>query len=192
MRLDKAPYRVHRVIWLVVHGTWPLQIDHINRDRADNRLVNLRETCDALNRQNVEKARTDSRAGLKGVYMPRRPGGKYGAKIRVDGKHIWLGQFDTPEAAHHAYLDAKAQLHPAWAPSSEALEKLSLSGNHLINLRGERRVRSDSSTGHVGVATHGDKWRARFKRKHLGVFATLDEAIVAVAAASAAGAQAAQ
>lgn len=183
VRLDKKLYRAHRVIWLMVRGAWPHQIDHRNRNRADNRLENIRETCDALNRQNTEKVRVDSRAGLKGVYMPRRPGGKYGARIRVADKYIWLGQFETPEAAHRAYLDAKAQVHPAWAPSEGALHGIQLTSNHLFNAGGARRVRSDSRTGVVGVYPYRDMWRARFKKKFLGTFSSTSLAEAAVRAA---------
>lgn len=181
VRIDKEPYRLHRVIWLMQTGEWPFQIDHCNRDRADNRWVNLRETCEALNLQNVEKARVDSTTGLKGVHVDARRPGVFHARIKVGGKHFWLGRFETAELAHLSYLDAKAQLHPAWVPSDESVAAMTLSDNHL---RTERRVRSDSRTGIVGVYPYRHFWRARFKHKHIGTFASIEQASAAVAAAA--------
>ena len=183
IRIDKKPYRLHRVIWLMQKGEWPFQIDHRNRDRSDNHWDNLRETCDALNLQNVEKARKDSTTGLKGVHADARRPGRFNAIIKRDGQHYWLGTFDTAEEAHVSYLNAKAQLHPAWEPSETVLDGVALTGNHLLNSRGGRRVRSDSSTGVLGVIPCNGRWRAVFKKRHLGVFDSTEKAHAAYMAA---------
>ena len=48
-------YKAHRLAWFYVHGSWPIfVIDHINRDRADNRIVNLRDVPQSINAQNRE------------------------------------------------------------------------------------------------------------------------------------------
>ena len=101
-------YKAHRLAWFYVHGAWPCrELDHINGDRSDNRLCNLREATSAENKQNI-KARADNKVGYLGVSPYRS---KYQARIRVDGTQIYLGNFDTPEQAHQAYLAAKAKLH---------------------------------------------------------------------------------
>lgn len=108
--IDGRRYLAHRVAWLYVHGKWPEhEIDHINGVRDDNRIANLRSATHAENAQNRGK-RPDNSSGLQGVswHVWHK---KWAANIRVHQKLRHLGYFDTPEAAHAAYLAAKAELH---------------------------------------------------------------------------------
>lgn len=103
----------HRLAWVHVHGSWPAgDIDHINGDKLDNRIANLRDVTRSVNKENMRSARGDNKVGLLGVHVRRqnttRP---YVASIRVSGKLIHLGAHNTPEAAHAAYLEAKRRLH---------------------------------------------------------------------------------
>lgn len=99
----------HRVAWALFHGAWPSHhIDHINGDRTDNRIVNLRATTIVHNSQNQRSAHANNKLGLLGVHAD---GGRFRAQIRVDGKKIPLGSFKDAESAHQAYLDAKRKLH---------------------------------------------------------------------------------
>lgn len=92
-----------------VFGTQPCgQIDHINGDKTDNKLSNLRDVAQAINRQNQKHANAGSGTGLLGVSK-RKDG--YSARIGVGRKSVWLGLFKTPEAAHAAYLSAKRDAH---------------------------------------------------------------------------------
>jgi hypothetical protein len=101
-------YRAHRLAWLYVHGVMPTQeIDHINRDRADNRIANLRLATSSQNKQNTP-LRCDNTSGFRGVTKKRR---KWEARIDVDGKAIRLGVFPTPEEASAARQAAAAALH---------------------------------------------------------------------------------
>lgn len=110
IRIDGVNYFAHRLAWLYVHGTWPAdQIDHINGEPADNRLFNLRECTHAENHQNTA-TRRDNRLQLTGVSLHRHSG-LFAAEIKAKGKRHLLGYYKTPEAAHTAYLDAKARLH---------------------------------------------------------------------------------
>lgn len=102
----------HRVIWALSYGAWPiLKIDHINGDRSDNRLSNLRLATDLENAHNSAKHLTNA-SGYKGVSAKR---GKWTARIRSDGKIFRLGVFDTPELAHEAYCKAAMKHHGEFA-----------------------------------------------------------------------------
>src|SRR5262249_27099557 len=106
-------YRAHRLAWFYVHGQWPPQeIDHINGNRADNRIANLRLATDAENAWNASR-RSDNSTGYKGVSMYKN--GKFMAYVHKGRKRHHLGYFDTPEAAHAAYVKAAAELHGEFA-----------------------------------------------------------------------------
>ena len=110
VRIDRHPYRAHRLAWLYVYGEWPaVQIDHINGDRADNRLANLREATGAENMQNQRRPQSNNQSGFLGV---RPSGGRWRAAIMVGGRKRYLGCFGTPEKASEAYVAAKRELHP--------------------------------------------------------------------------------
>jgi hypothetical protein len=107
IRLDDTLYTAHRLAWRYVNGEWPAeQIDHINRDRADNSIANLRSVTNAENAQN-QRARAN-KSGFAGV---RKENNKWLAEIKVNYKPIRIGLFETPEAAHEAYVAAKRKFH---------------------------------------------------------------------------------
>ncbi|RYM55654.1 HNH endonuclease [Serratia proteamaculans] len=94
-------YKAHRLAWLYVHGAWPEDaIDHINRDRSDNRVSNLRE-CSLVDNQMNRSAQIGSSA-RKGVSFDRKSG-KWTSGIRLHGKYIYLGRYETEEEAHAVY-----------------------------------------------------------------------------------------
>lgn len=105
-------FGVHRIAWFYVHGKVPdLQIDHVNGEKSDNRIANLRLATHSENAQNRKHANVSNRSGLLGVtWIESRQ--RWGATIDVDGKRKYLGRFKTPEEAHAAYMAAKAELHP--------------------------------------------------------------------------------
>ena len=108
IKVDGKSYSAHRLAWLYVHSTWPTdEIDHINGVRNDNRFGNLR----VITRQgNVHNRRKSwSASGYMGVYANH---GKWRSAINLDGKTISLGNFNTPEEAYAAYLEAKRRHHP--------------------------------------------------------------------------------
>lgn len=101
IRLFGRPYQAHRLAWLIVHGTWPAEIDHRDGDKANNRLLNLREATNTQNQANKP---------CKGYFYNRRAG-RFGAALRVGGQKRFLGFFDTAEEARSAYLAAHAAVH---------------------------------------------------------------------------------
>lgn len=104
MRFFGRQYYEHRLIWLYVHGRWPTgEIDHINGDGTDNRLVNLREATKSQNMANAGHWGHNT-TGFKGVTRSR---GKWQARIGKAGR-VFLGRFDSPQAAQAAYM-AKAR-----------------------------------------------------------------------------------
>lgn len=112
--VDGHLYLAHRLAWLYAHGRWPAaMIDHVNGDKSDNRIANLREATMAQNKMNVCAPRTN-KSGFKGVSW-NSDAGKWMAYIRAAGKSYNLGRFDTPEAAHAAYAEAAARLHGEFA-----------------------------------------------------------------------------
>lgn len=109
--LDGKLYYAHRLAWLYVHGAWPSKlIDHINGNRSDNRIQNLRDVEPSVNAQNIRQAFKTNASGVLGASLFKRTG-RYVAMIRIDGKKRYLGYFDTAEEAHAAYLAAKRKHH---------------------------------------------------------------------------------
>jgi hypothetical protein len=108
--VDSKRYYGHRLAWLYVFGEWPKdgEIDHINGDRIDNRISNLREVSRSKNNENKREPLPNNKSGYLGVFRKRS---RWTSRIRVNGKTHSLGGFDTPEAAHAAYLSAKRILH---------------------------------------------------------------------------------
>lgn len=111
LMLDKCLLRTHRVAFAHYHGTWPTGfIDHINGNRSDNRISNLRDVSNAENLQNNWKPQKNSTTGLRGAVRTKYPG-VYTAEISVNKVRHRLGTFRSPEEAHAAYLEAKRKLH---------------------------------------------------------------------------------
>lgn len=106
-------YLAHRLAWAFVHGSIEpeTQIDHINGNRKDNRIENLR-ACNHNDNCRNSKPRSHNKSGIKGVRKMRS---KWAARIRVDNKEIWLGCYDTPEMAKEAYDRAAQKYHGAFA-----------------------------------------------------------------------------
>ena len=99
--------KAHRVAWFLHYGEWPSeQIDHINGDRADNRIVNLR-VGNSVNQHNRKMPLPPS--GVIGASY-RKDRGRYQAVIRVNSKVKRLGCFGCPTAASVAYLAAKSEV----------------------------------------------------------------------------------
>ena len=106
-------FKVHRIIWFMAHGRWPKELDHINGDRSDNRLKNLRKVTRFQNVAN-SKLRSTNRSGVKGAWWDKERG-KWMSQIEHRGYTTSLGRFETKEAAHAAYRKAALRLHGEFA-----------------------------------------------------------------------------
>lgn len=93
IRLRGRQYKAHRIIWLIMTGSWPENvIDHINGVCGDNRWSNLRVVSTGENLKN-KKINSNNKSGTMGVSWDRRAN-KWYAKIRVNGRLLNLGNFD--------------------------------------------------------------------------------------------------
>ncbi len=114
VRINGISYLAHRLIWLIVEGCWPsANLDHINGNRTDNRILNLREaSCSQNNANRAHRNLT----GYKGVTKWEYDGYVYyNARITKNRKCQSLGYFKTPEEAHEAYINAALDIHGDFA-----------------------------------------------------------------------------
>lgn len=120
VRISKQSYMAHRIIWALVTGDDPgqLQIDHIDRCRANNAWVNLRLATSSANKCN-RGPQSNGTSGFKGVSF-FKPKGKWRARINVLHTEHHIGYFDSPEEANIAYIAAAEQIHGEFAPSPNA------------------------------------------------------------------------
>ncbi len=111
-------HSAHRIVLAMKHGAWPEgEVDHINGDKADNRISNLRVVTHQQNARN-RPLRRDNMSGVSGVGLFR---GKWRASIKGDSNEpIFLGEFDTLEDAAEARRSAESALgyHPNHGRSS--------------------------------------------------------------------------
>lgn len=109
--IDSQRYLAHRVAWLYVYGQWPEHdIDHKDGDRSNNRITNLRDVVNQVNRENMRCARSDNKSGWLGVHL-HDDGIRWRARIQVRGRSRHIGLYETPEDAYAAYVAVKRQLH---------------------------------------------------------------------------------
>jgi hypothetical protein len=113
MNLLKKSYELHRIAWLIYYGDWPKKnIDHINGDKSDNRICNLRDATVVENARNsgMSRANTSGHIGVR--YYERY--GKWRAEIKVNYRNIHLGLFDTMDQAIEARKSAESSygFHP--------------------------------------------------------------------------------
>lgn len=104
--------QLHRVAWLLMTGEdpGPMQIDHRDGNKSNNRWLNLRKVVPQINSQNMRGPGGNNTSGYLGVSWCKRTG-LFRATIKVDGRQKSLKYHATAEVAHAAYLKAKRELH---------------------------------------------------------------------------------
>ena len=96
--------------WVIVTGKWPRhEVDHQDTDPANNKWNNLREATRVQQLYN-RRVMGNSITGLKGIYKNKH-GTTFNARIRVNGKRLFIGNFATAEEAHAAYCVAAREYH---------------------------------------------------------------------------------
>lgn len=122
--IDRSREFAHRLVWLYMHGYIPeCTIDHINRDRLDNRLENLREATRQCNARNIGLQQNNT-SGIKGVTWDKSRI-KWVAFIKVSGKHIPLGRYaDKSDAAMRRWEAEKEHGFPGCCCDSTAYRYL--------------------------------------------------------------------
>jgi hypothetical protein len=109
IKVDGKGYQAHRLAWLYMYGEHPKQqIDHINRNKMDNRISNLRDVNRSRNRENQAAPYKNNKLGMQGVSMYRS---KYKAQIQIKGVVTYLGVYETADEAQQAYKNAKCKHH---------------------------------------------------------------------------------
>ena len=105
-------YKVHRIVYALHHGIDPgfLIVDHINRNKQDNRVNNLRLVSRQINGINAD-IYSHNTTGIKGVSSVKKGATvKFRARITLNGICKHLGYFDTAEEAKKAREVAENQL----------------------------------------------------------------------------------
>lgn len=106
--IDGKVYLAHRLAWLWTYGEWPSSLDHINGDRSDNRLANLRLATASQNSGNRVVGRRN-RSGYRGVSWHKGKQ-KWIAQISRAGRTKFVGMYETVEDAAAAVEVAGAEL----------------------------------------------------------------------------------
>jgi hypothetical protein len=104
IKVRKRSRSAHRLAFFYMNGKWPeAEIDHVNNNKDDNRMVNLRQASRAENMRNARRFKNNT-SGFKGVSW-HKVTGKWAARIYVDGKRLNIGLFASK---HEAALALKA------------------------------------------------------------------------------------
>jgi hypothetical protein len=102
---------VHRIIFAMHHGYLPAEVDHIDGDKSNNRIENLREVTRSQNQMN--KGRNgQNKSGCKNVYFYRN---KWGVKLVVNKKSLFIGVFESLELADLVAHSAREKYHGDYA-----------------------------------------------------------------------------
>jgi hypothetical protein len=115
--IDGRNYPASHLAWFHYYGVAPEGlVDHKDRDKANDRIENLRPATSTQNSRNIGRNSANT-TGFKGVAVFNKPGQptRYRALIRANGMRIFLGIFDTPEEAHDVYCKAAAKYHGEFA-----------------------------------------------------------------------------
>lgn len=113
LKIAGKNYYLHRVCWFLHHGEWPTEwIDHINGNKSDNRLENLRVVSSSQNSANRPLA-VNNTTGYKGVVY-RKAFNKYLVRVGANPRTI-VGYFESLEEAARAYNEAAKELYGEYA-----------------------------------------------------------------------------
>lgn len=106
-------HKAHRLIFLMVHGYLPKEIDHINGNRQDNRIENLREATRSQNQCN-RGALASNTSGYPGVSWHKKSKA-WLVRVMKNGKTYLVGYFKDLELAGLVADEARAKYHGTWS-----------------------------------------------------------------------------
>lgn len=106
-------YLEHRIIFLYHHGYLPKVLDHIDTDKTNNKIENLRAATHAQNAANMKTPKSNT-SGIKGVCYDKARD-KWSAELKVENKRYKLGRFKTKEEAAEKVREARIRLHKEFA-----------------------------------------------------------------------------
>lgn len=109
---NQKRYAVHRLVYMMHNGYLPKQIDHINGNRADNRIENLREVSNSQNRCNTGLMKSNT-SGVKGVCWDKKSN-KWSASVQYQNKRV-RALFDTLDDAKKFCVAKRGQVHSQYA-----------------------------------------------------------------------------
>lgn len=111
IQVNGRNYLSHRLAFYMAYGEDPgcLEVDHVDGDKGNNAIANLRLATRHQNTQN-SRVQKNNRSGAKGVCW-HRASGKYAAQVDAYGKRIYLGLFDTADEAAEVVRAARSNLH---------------------------------------------------------------------------------
>jgi len=111
-RVNGKLYLNHRIIFLMKNGYFPKIVDHIDGNKLNNKIENLRKATKSQNSLN-KKTRVDSRSGIKNVYW-YKPTEKWKVAISINQKRKHIGYFENLELAELVALEASNKFHGAF------------------------------------------------------------------------------
>jgi hypothetical protein len=112
---------IHRTDWcgcMSMENFQKKDLDHVNKVKDDNRIVNLRLATKQENKQNHSAPQSNNKSGYLGVSWNKRAK-KWKAQIQMNGKVKYLGLFKYSKEAYEAYLKAKRELHTFWVEDQQ-------------------------------------------------------------------------
>lgn len=105
VKVARRTILLHRIVWYLHYGKWPVnEIDHIDGDKHNNKIQNLRDVTRRINQGNQKTHRAGRLVGT--TFLKTCPDNPWQAQIELNRKSIYLGCFQTEEEAHAAYVKA--------------------------------------------------------------------------------------
>ena len=112
-KINQKLYGTHQIIFLMFYGYLPKQIDHINRDRLDNRIENLRAATNSQNQHNKSIPKNNT-SGIQGVTWNKRAK-KWYVQLMFNKKPMYFGVYKDLELAELVITEARRKYHGDFA-----------------------------------------------------------------------------
>jgi len=113
IKIDGKLHMAHRLVWAYHFDSVPEYIDHIDENKLNNTIGNLRQATKVQNGCNIS-FRKNNKSGVKGVYWAKREQ-KWVAELSIDKKIKRVGYFDDIELAELVVMEARDKYHGAFA-----------------------------------------------------------------------------